>query len=108
MRERDLTVQELADLLQMSPRWVRQQVAARAIPHHRRGRLVRFTPADVAAIREDMGAQPVEQPPNVVDLALRRLRSSTPPGTPPPSNPPQTPRPPKPAQPPRAQLRRSS
>lgn len=59
MPDRDLTIPELAELLQMSEKWVKRRVSARAIPHHRRGRAVRFTPDDVAAIRA-MDAEPVQ------------------------------------------------
>lgn len=86
MTDRDLTMAELAELLQMSTRWVRQQVAARAIPHHRRGRAVRFTPGDIAEIRERMGAEPAVDPTRVPRLRLVRA-DRTRPGTPPPSEP---------------------
>jgi len=62
--DRDLTIPELAELLQMSEKWVKRRVSARAIPHHRRGRLVRFTPDDVRQIR-DMDAEPVQTAPTL-------------------------------------------
>lgn len=52
-----LTIAQLAELLGVPKSWVRDKVTARAIPHHRPGRHVRFTPADVAAI-EQMFAEP--------------------------------------------------
>lgn len=83
----DLTVKQLAKMLQVSESWLHKQVAARAIPHHRRGRAVRFTPQDVAEIRGSWGAQPAIQPPR----RLRLVRSGTKPGTPAPSDPPRPP-----------------
>jgi len=64
MPDRDLTIPELAELLQVSDKWVKRKIAARQLPHHRRGRLVRFTPDDVAAIR-DMDAVPVQTAPTL-------------------------------------------
>ncbi len=40
----------LAARMGVSKSYVQQQVTARLIPHHRVGRLVRFSPADVHAI----------------------------------------------------------
>lgn len=54
-----LTSEQLAAVLGVNASWVERQVAARALPHHRVGRLVRFTPADVRAIEKSMAVTPV-------------------------------------------------
>lgn len=58
--ERDFTVQEVAEALQMSPRWVRQKVAEGA-PHFKYGHKLRFSAAHVAALRALHVKAPVEQ-----------------------------------------------
>lgn len=45
--KRMLTVDEAADLLQLTPGGVRQMVFRRTIPNTKVGRLVRFDPADL-------------------------------------------------------------
>ena len=47
----DLDIDGLAAELGVPRTWVRDKVTARAIPHHRYGRHVRFTPEDVAEFR---------------------------------------------------------
>ena len=49
---------QLAAVLGVNTSWVERQVSARAIPHHRVGRLVRFTPDDVRAIEKSMAVKP--------------------------------------------------
>lgn len=52
MIDKPLDIDGLADYLGVSPRWVKAQVAARAIPFTKLpgGRMVRFTAEDVAEI----------------------------------------------------------
>lgn len=57
----DLDIDGLAAELGVPRTWVRDKVTARAIPHHRYGRHVRFTDEDVAAIRQ-ASAAPVAKP----------------------------------------------
>ncbi|GAB2952154.1 hypothetical protein GCM10027280_45690 [Micromonospora polyrhachis] len=51
MSEKWLTIDDLAELLNVKRTWVRDKVTARVLPHRRVGG-VRFTPKDVAAIEE--------------------------------------------------------
>jgi excisionase family DNA binding protein len=53
-----LTSTEVAELLGVSKWWVQEQVTAKAIPHHRVGRLVRFSPADIRAIEQRTAVVP--------------------------------------------------
>ena len=53
-----LTVPELADLLGVSPSWVYEGTAAKRLPHHRVGRYVRFSPADVTRIERTSQIEP--------------------------------------------------
>ena len=57
----------LASRIGMSKAWVQERVTAKAIPHHRVGRYVRFSPGDIAAIERSTAVTPVDRP---------RLRSS--------------------------------
>lgn len=59
----DLDIKGLAAELGVPWTWVRDKVTARQLPHHRYGRHVRFTPEDVAAIRET-SAEPVAKAPS--------------------------------------------
>lgn len=45
-----LTAEEVGELLQLSPRTLKDQAAAGAVPHHRFGKHYRFTRGDVAEI----------------------------------------------------------
>lgn len=98
-----LDMNGLADLLNMSREWVRKQVQARAIPHHRFGRLIRFDAADVTAIMA-AGAQPAM-------TTKPRLRMVPGPPSPPPPTPPPPPgpsTPPPPSGPPRRAARQAA
>lgn len=53
-----LTSEQLAGVLGVHLRWVQERVTARALPHHRVGRLVRFTPEDLKAIEKSMAVKP--------------------------------------------------
>jgi excisionase family DNA binding protein len=53
-----LSSADLADVLGVSKYWVQSQVTARALPHHRVGRLVRFSPEDVRRIHALMQVEP--------------------------------------------------
>lgn len=59
MSETWMSPGELADLLGVSKWWVQTQVTAKAIPHHRVGRLTKFSPADVRAIEQRTAVPPV-------------------------------------------------
>lgn len=53
-----LTSTQVAERLGVSKWWVQEQVTANAIPHHRLGRLVRFSPADLQAIEQRTAVTP--------------------------------------------------
>ncbi|MEV6802605.1 helix-turn-helix domain-containing protein [Micromonospora rifamycinica] len=48
--DRWLTINDLAAKLQVPVSWVQEKVSARLVPHHRVGRHVRFTRADLEAL----------------------------------------------------------
>jgi excisionase family DNA binding protein len=54
-----LTAEEVRELLQLSPRTLKDQAAAGVVPHHRFGKHYRFTRADVAEIVR-LSAAPVK------------------------------------------------
>jgi excisionase family DNA binding protein len=54
-----LSSEQLAEVLGVSKKWVADRVTNKTLPHHRVGRLVRFTPADVQAIDRQMAVTPV-------------------------------------------------
>lgn len=49
--EQDFTLEEVADALRMSTRWVRDRIRLDGIEHVRRGRGIYFTAEQVAALR---------------------------------------------------------
>lgn len=49
--EPDLTLQEVADLLCVSTRWVRDRIRLDGVEHQRYGTRIRFTPTQVALLR---------------------------------------------------------
>lgn len=53
-----LSLPEAAEYLNVSYHWLQNQVAARKVPHTRLGRVIRFSPAHLAAIVQ-AGEQPV-------------------------------------------------
>lgn len=55
---RHLTVRELAERLHVHTSWVYRRVASREIEYTGTGRLVRFTPDQVAAIEESLRVAP--------------------------------------------------
>lgn len=61
-----LTSEQLAAVLGVNKKWVQDRVTDKTLPHHRVGRLVRFTPDDVKAIERQMAVAPV----------VHRLRST--------------------------------
>ncbi|MET7705440.1 hypothetical protein [Micromonospora sp. NPDC005413] len=65
---------QLAARLQVSVSLVDLKVAGREIPHHRVGRLVRFTPADIAEI-ERLMQEPTRNFERESALALTSLRA---------------------------------
>lgn len=54
-----LTVEEAADRMRMSVRYVRRLVAERRIAFHRLGRSIRFDPADVQAFIHSGRVEPL-------------------------------------------------
>jgi excisionase family DNA binding protein len=66
---RCLAIAEAAAYLGVGERWLADKVTARLVPHHRFGKHVRFTPADMRAIEADAAE------PTVADHA-RELRSA--------------------------------
>jgi excisionase family DNA binding protein len=56
-----LTTEEVGELLQLSPRTLKDQAAAGVLPHHRFGKHYRFTRGDVAEIVR-FSAAPVKPP----------------------------------------------
>ncbi|MFG1646344.1 helix-turn-helix domain-containing protein [Amycolatopsis sp. NPDC049252] len=56
-----LTAEEVGELLQLSPRTLKDQAAAGVLPHRRFGKHYRFTRSDVAEIVR-LGATPVKPP----------------------------------------------
>jgi len=59
LNEAWLTSEQLAQVLGVHKSWVQDRVTAKSLPHHRVGRFVRFTPADVRAIEKQMAVMPV-------------------------------------------------
>jgi len=57
-----LTVPELAALLGVAQSWVYEGTASRRLPHHRVGRYVRFSPADVDRIGHATAVEPTRAP----------------------------------------------
>ena len=54
-----LTIEEAADRLKMSVRYLRRAVAERRIPFHRLGRSIRFDPGDLAAFVQANRVEPI-------------------------------------------------
>lgn len=54
-----LTIEEAAERLKMSVRYVRRAVAERRIAFHRLGRSIRFDPADLAAFVQAGRVEPM-------------------------------------------------
>ena len=52
-----LTAEQVGEMLQLSPRTLKDQAAAGAVPHHRFGKHYRFTRGDVAEIVRLSAAQ---------------------------------------------------
>jgi excisionase family DNA binding protein len=63
-----LTAEEVGELLQLSPRTLKDQAAAGVLPHHRFGKHYRFTRGDVAEIVR-LSAAPVTPPRRRVSVA---------------------------------------
>lgn len=55
----DRTYEQAAEELNISVAWLKKQVQARLIPHCRYGRSVRFTDADLSAIRTKFHEAPL-------------------------------------------------
>ena len=58
--EKDFTLEEVADALGMSTRWVRQQCKDGAV-HNRYGRKIRFTAVQVDMLKKSKTKAPVAQ-----------------------------------------------
>jgi excisionase family DNA binding protein len=54
-----LTIEEAAERLKMSVRYLRRAVAERRIAFHRLGRSIRFNPADLAAFVDASRVEPM-------------------------------------------------
>lgn len=67
----DFTLKQVASAIGMSERWIRQRIADGA-EHQRYGHKIRFTPAQVQALRESHAAN--TQPANVVTTGKKRSR----------------------------------
>ncbi|MEV4051859.1 helix-turn-helix domain-containing protein [Amycolatopsis sp. NPDC049688] len=63
-----LTAEEVGELLQLSPRTLKDQAAVGMLPHHRFGKHYRFTRGDVAEIVR-LSAAPVKPPRRRVSVA---------------------------------------
>lgn len=59
--ERDYTLDEVADALGMSPRWLRQRIKDDKLEHQRYGHKIAFTAAQVEAARAKYAKRPVEK-----------------------------------------------
>jgi predicted DNA-binding protein YlxM (UPF0122 family) len=57
----DYTLEEVAEALGMSSRWVRDRIRLDGAVHQRYGHKIRFTPAQVDALRAAHAQAPVEQ-----------------------------------------------
>jgi excisionase family DNA binding protein len=68
----DRTYEQAAEELTISVAWLKQKAQARQIPHHRYGRLVRFTDTDIAAIRMQFAVAPLATASNTVLRFQRR------------------------------------
>lgn len=67
----DRTYDEAAEELNLPKSWLQRKAQARLIPHQRYGAHVRFTDADIAAIRKQF-AEPVIAEPSCVVVQMRR------------------------------------
>lgn len=67
----DRTYEQAAEELNLPVSWLQAKAQARQIPHTRYGRHVRFTDADLSAIRA-MHASPILQAPSRNVIAMRR------------------------------------
>lgn len=57
----DYTLEEVAEALGMSTRWVRDRIRLDGAAHQRYGHKIRFTPKQVEALRARHTTTPVEQ-----------------------------------------------
>ena len=57
----DYGLEEVAAALGMSTRWLRDRIKRDKLEHMRYGHVIKFTPAQVEAIRVRYTAQPIEQ-----------------------------------------------
>lgn len=67
----DRTYEEAAAELNLPKSWLQKKAQAHLIPHTRYGRHVRFTDADIAAIRALHARAPMQAPSRTV-IAMRR------------------------------------
>lgn len=63
-----MNVEQAAAHLGVTSNWLYERVASKAIPHHRVGRFVRFTPEDLQRIERSTQVEPTD--------TRRRLRST--------------------------------
>ncbi len=57
----DYTLEEVAQALGMSSRWVRDRIRLDGAAHQRYGHKIRFTPEQVEALRRQHATTPVKQ-----------------------------------------------
>lgn len=72
--EKWLTIDELAELMNVKRSWVRDKVTARVLPHRRPAGGVRFAPEDVEAIKQQLFEPAVAATPS---RAAGRVRRAT-------------------------------
>lgn len=61
--ERDYTLDEVADALGMSTRWLRDRIKADKLEHQKYGHKIKFTASQVEAIRGQYAAEPAKLEP---------------------------------------------
>ena len=77
MGDKWLTTKGLAELIGLAPTTVRDMVTRREIPHTRLGpKTVRFTPEDVAAIKEKFAEPAITATPSRAAGRVRRAARS--------------------------------
>lgn len=57
----DYTLEQVADALGMSERWVRDRIRIDGAEHQRYGHKIRFTPAQVESLRAAHSTAPVQE-----------------------------------------------
>lgn len=76
MDEKWLNKKQLAEVLNVGESWVRNAVTARAIPHRRVGRHVRFAPEDVAAIKKQIFEPAITDTPSRAESRVQQAANA--------------------------------